>query len=81
MTGYEAKAGLRARGRVRGEVSRVPPATRAIPWDVFRPKAEWSFLLGGNQHVLTKRGVSYQAGHTLMLLYLVVLPDALPVDP
>eukprot|EP00964_Phaeocystis_antarctica_P071959 scaffold43949_cov50-Phaeocystis_antarctica.AAC.5 len=38
-------------------------------------------LLGRHEHVLAQRRVPDQAGHALELLRLVVLVDALPVDP
>ena len=62
----------------------APPAAAAVGRDVLGiagRKAHELRLLGRHEHVLAQRGVPDQADHALELLRLVVLVDALPVDP
>eukprot|EP00964_Phaeocystis_antarctica_P136634 scaffold101082_cov49-Phaeocystis_antarctica.AAC.2 len=62
-----------------------PPAACSVGRDVLgivgrRPWGDL-LLLGRHEHVLAQRRVPDQADHALELLRLVVLVDALPVDP
>ena len=59
----------------------APPAAAAVGRDVLGKLVPELRLLGRHEHALAQRGVPDQADHALKLLRLVVLVDALPVDP